>query len=475
MMLERKAYKRLLKWKNEMPQKALLVDGARQVGKTFLIEEFARREFSSYVKVDFLRDEGAVATFAEVTGAQDLVERLTLAAGTAVEPGRTLVFLDEVQEAPNVITLSKYIVQDARFPLVMSGSLLGVELRRVKSLPVGFAHIENMFPLDFEEFCISQGVSASLWNRMRNAFEAKEPLEDALHERLVRLFRIFMVVGGMPDAVQAYIDGAGDLGAARDIQDDLVRLYRDDISKYAGSRALQVKSIFDAIPNQLNKENKRFELKSLRSKAQYERYANDFAWLVSAGAVLKTNNVTEPRYMLSRTEEPNRFKLYSSDTGMLFRQYPVEAALDAVAGARAVNFGGVYENAVAQELASAHVPLRYYHHSRRGEVDFLAEVGDGGVVAIEVKSGKDYKLHTALNTLLGTEEYGVECAYVLSEANISVGERAGKPVYYVPLYLAPFVIEGLVPEHVGSESEAARLAKAGRTLTVDPPDLSAWN
>ncbi len=284
-----------------------------------------------------------------------------------------------------------------------------------------------------------------------------------------------MVVGGMPDAVQAYIGGRGDLGAARDVQDDLVRLYRDDISKYAGSRALQVESIFDAIPNQLNKENKRFELKSLRSKAQYERYANDFAWLVSAGAVLKTNNVTEPRYMLSRTEEPNRFKLYSSDTGMLFRQYPVEAALDAVAGARAVDFGGVYENAIAQELASAHVPLRYYHHSRRGEVDFLAEVGDGGVVAIEVKSGKDYKLHTALNTLLGTEEYGVERAYVLSEANISAGERAGKPVYYIPLYMTPFVVEGLVSEHVGSESEAARLAKAGRTLTVDPPDLSAWN
>lgn len=474
-MLERKAYKKLLKWKTETPGKALLVDGARQVGKTYLIEEFARREFDSYVKVDFLHDEGAVATFAEVAGGQDLIERLTLAAGTAVEPGRTLVFLDEVQEAPNVITLSKYIAQDARFPLVMSGSLLGVELRRVKSLPVGFAHIENMFPLDFEEFCISQGVSASLWNRMRGAFEAKEPLEASLHERLVRLFRIFMVVGGMPDAVRAYIDGAGDLGAARDVQDDLVRLYREDISKYAGSRTLQVKSIFDAIPNQLNKENKRFELKSLRAKAQYERYANDFAWLVSAGAVLKTNNVTEPRYMLSRTEEPNRFKLYSSDTGMLFRQYPVEAALDAVAGARAVNFGGVYENAVAQELASAHVPLRYYHHSRRGEVDFLAETGDGGVVAIEVKSGKDYKLHTALNALLGTGEYGVECAYVLSEANLSIGERAGKPVYYVPLYLAPFVIEGLVSEHADSESEAARIAKAGRTLAIDPPDFSDWD
>jgi predicted AAA+ superfamily ATPase len=135
----------------------------------------------------------------------------------------------------------------------------------------------------------------------------------------------------------------------------------------------------------------------------------------------------------------------------------------------------VYENAVAQELASAHVPLRYYHHSRRGEVDFLAETGEGGVVAIEVKSGKDYKLHTALNTLLGIGEYGVEGAYVLSEANISVGERAGKPVYYIPLYLTPFVIDGLVSEHVDSKAEAARVAKTGRMLTIDPPDLSAWN
>ncbi|MBR6459356.1 MAG: ATP-binding protein [Actinomycetaceae bacterium] len=468
-MLKRKAYNEMLAWKKSAHSQALLVAGARQIGKTFLIDEFARNEYPAHIKIDFLNDADAVVLFGSAKNADDLIERLSLRAGKAISPGQTLIFFDEVQEVPNIITLSKYLIQDGRFPVIMSGSMLGVELRHVQSLPVGYMHILDMFPLDFAEFCKALGVPDTLMRAIRECFVTKKSVESALHDEFVRLFRLYITIGGMPQAVQTYIDTKGDLGAVRDIQSDLLRLYREDIAKYAGKRALHVKAIFDAIPSQLNKENKRFELKTLGENSQFSRFANDFAWIVGANSALKTNNVTEPKYMLARTEEVNRFKLYQSDTGMLMRQYPPNASLDVIAGARAVNFGGVYENIVAQELTSAHIPLRYYHSNRRGEVDFLAETRQSGVVAIEVKSGKDYKKHTALNTLLGVSDYGVESAFVLSEANVSVKERAGKPVYYIPLYMLPFIVEDFASDASSVNDETLR-----KKLVVEPPDFSAW-
>ncbi len=473
-MLARKAYGRLLDWKHKDANKVLLVDGARQVGKTFLIEQFGREQFDELLKIDFLRDEYAPYV-SHAHDARDLVERLSLLAGHKVEPGKTLVFFDEVQEAQNLVTLSKYLVEDGRFRLVMSGSMLGVELRHVKSFPVGFLHVETLFPLDFEEFCRNQGMTDSLWDRMRTHFTAAQPLESALHDRLIRLFRLYIVVGGMPAAVQTYIETAGDLGAVRDVQRDLVQLYRADISKYARERTLQVMAIFDDIPSQLDKENKRFELKSLRKKATYERYANDFQWLVSSRAALKTVNVREPTTMLRRTEEPNRFKLYQSDTGMLVSRYPLTVAMAVIAGEKDINCGAVYENVVAQELASARIALRYHRHSSRGEVDFIGETPNREVVPLEVKSGKTYKRHVALNNLLSVEEFGVQSAYVLSEANVSVENRvASKPVRYVPLYLTPFVAASLVSEDIGAQEELARMGLETQSLLVPPPDLSAF-
>ena len=472
-MLVRKAYKRLHDWKEQDADKVLLVDGARQVGKTYLIEKFARDHFDDVIKVDFLRDEQA-SYVSMAHDARDLIERLSLMVGHKVTPNKTLVFFDEVQEAKNLVTLSKYLVEDGRFRLIMSGSMLGVELRHVKSFPVGFMHVETMFPLDFEEFCRNLGMTDTLWNRMRTSFEEMRPLEESLHEQLLRLFRLYIVVGGMPAVVRTYKDTDGDLGAVRDVQRDLVQLYRADISKYAGRRTLQVMSIFDDIPSQLDKENKRFELKSLRKKATYERFANDFQWLVSARAALKTVNVREPKAMLRRTEEPSRFKLYQSDTGMLVSRYPLTVAMAIVSSEKDVNCGGIYENVVAQELASARVALRYHRHSSRGEVDFIGETPDREIVPIEVKSGKTYKRHVALNNLLSVEEFGVRAAFVISEGRVSIEGRSGKPVRYVPLYLVPFVARTLVAEEISASEELARMGIDVQRLVVPPPDLSTF-
>lgn len=354
----------------------------------------------------------------------------------------------------------------------MSGSLLGVELRRVRSFPVGSLRIETMYPLDFEEFLWSQVATDSLITWLERHFTSLSSVEESLHDQLLQLFHLYVVVGGMPASVQRYIDSRNDLGAVRDTQRDLIELYRADISRYAGERALQVTSIYDDIPSQLDKENKRFKLRSLRKKAIYERYANDFQWLVSARAALKTVNVTEPRSMLRRTEKPNRFKLYLSDTGMLMRRYPVPVSLTVVAGERNVNCGGIYENVVAQELVSAGVALRYHRYSGRGEVDFIGETLQGKVLPIEVKSGKTYKRHVALNNLLSVEEFGIEKAFVVSEANVSTELRAGKPVHYIPLYLVPFLARMLVAEDIGAREELGRLGLSERSLVIPPPDLS---
>ena len=402
-MLKRSLYDALLNWKANNHQKALMVDGPRQVGKTFLLEEFGRREYRDLVKIDFLVDEDARRRFGSAQSAARVIELVSLIAGHELVPGETLVFFDEVQRAQNLVTFSKYLVIDGRFDLAMSGSMLGVELGGVRSWPVGYLHTIDMAPLTFEEFCWARGVPQSILDQVREGYEEKTPLDDSLHGLLIDLFRQYLVIGGMPEVVQKSLNTRNDLGAVRQVQADLLDLYREDIAKYAGNRSLQVKAIYDAIPTQLDKENKRFQLKTLKDGARFERYANDFAWLVAARSVLRTVNVTEPKPMLARTEEQGRFKLYLSDVGMLLASYPAEVAMAAISGERSVNFGSVYENVVAQELAALRSPLRYYHHSRKGEVDFLIETRKGVVLPIEVKSGKDYKLHTALNSLLGTD------------------------------------------------------------------------
>lgn len=435
-MLRRSAYEKLLDWKNRSQHGALLVCGARQIGKTYLIKEFAAREYGLHVCIDFIEDQDARARYAAVESAEQVVQQLSLDLGAPMVPGNTLVFFDEVQEVPEIVTFSKYLVQDGRFDVVMSGSMLGTELAGVKSMPVGYMQILDMTPLTFKEFCWAQGVPDGVLKTIHDCFEARSEVAYGIHSRMINLFRQYLVIGGMPSAVLKSLEAAHDYSAVQAVQKDLVRLYREDIAKYAGSRSLQVKAIYEALPTELSKENKRFQMKAVGRTVRYERYANDFAWLVAACAALKTDNVTDPRPMLARTAERNKFKLYASDAGMLMAQYSPQVAAAALVGEKSVNFGAVYESYVAQELVAAGNSLFYYNNNRKGEVDFLLETTDGNVLPIEVKSGKDYKLHTALNNLLGTDEYRIAEAVVLSEANVSVGERAGKKVSYLPLYMA---------------------------------------
>ena len=440
-MLRRKMYGMLNDWRQAGARKVFILLGARQTGKTFIVRDFAERNYEAFLEINFLEDEESGSFLAAAENADDLMSRLSLIADVPLQSGM-LIFFDEVQHiGHDIVTLSKFLVEDGRFDLVLSGSLLGTALEGVTSFPVGSARIERMYPLDFEEFCWALGVPDSILKTVQQCYERKMPVEETLHDRLVKLFRQYIVVGGMPEAVQSFLDHERELGEARKVDSDIIEQYRYDIVKYAKKRQAKILAIFDNVPAQLAKENKRFVLKSMGKGSMYDNLEDDFSWLMKAGVVLPANLVTEPKRPLLRTEIANKFKLYSSDCGLLLAQFPPASAKDIVAGEGDGNYGAVYENVVAQQLASAGFPLFYYNNNRKGEVDFLLETAEGKVLPIEVKSGKDYKLHSALNNMLRTAEYDIETAYVLSEYNVSVEEREGKSVYYLPLYMTMFFVQ----------------------------------
>lgn len=433
--MKRKMFEKLIEWKHAKKRKVFLLLGARQTGKTYIVREFAKSNYRGFIEINFLEDAENGQFLAGASGAQDLISRLTLVLGRTIEPG-SLVFFDEVQHiGKEAVTLSKFMLEDDRFDLVLSGSLLGTVLEGVTSFPVGYARVERMYPLDFEEFCWALDVPASIFEMVRDRYDNKKPLEETLHKQLVKLFRHYIVVGGMPEATKEFLGKGRDLGAARQVDLDIIEQYRYDITKYANARKTQILTIFDNVPAQLAKENKRFAMMTVKKGVSFDRLKDDFSWLVRAGIVLPACIVKEPKYPLLRTKDARKFKLYASDCGMLLSQFPNTAAMGVIEGAGDANYGAVYENVVAQELTAAGIPLYYYHSNRKGELDFLLETKEGEVLPVEVKSGKDYKLHTALNNLLGTEAYGIKQAVVLSEHNVSIGEREGKPVYYLPLYM----------------------------------------
>ncbi len=434
-MLKRKITKKFKGWKAFANQKALLVVGARQVGKSFAIREFGKANYERFIEINLFEDKRSCEALKNAADADDFISRVTMLSSQSIIPGNTLVFIDEVQEAPDVVTMAKFLVEDGRCHWAFSGSMLGTEFKGVRSYPVGSVHELLMNPLDIEEFYWAIGVSDEALEAVRYCCKNEMPVEDYIHEALMANFRTYLVSGGMPEAVQRLIDSDGDLAAVRQVLEDLNRQYRRDISKYAGKRALQVQSIFDQLPIQLEGDTRRFMLNSIDPQARYEKYQRDFVWLTNAGVALKTDLVSEPKSPLLKTASPMKFKLYQSDTGMLMARYPLSLAQAAYLDEKDPNLGSVYENVVAQQLTAQGRKLYYYQTRKRGEVDFVVEADNGKAVPIEVKSGRYFHSHAALDHVMDAEGYNVDLGIVLSRGNI---ERRGK-VLYLPLYATPFL------------------------------------
>ncbi len=413
--------------------KAILLTGARQTGKTFAIRRYAEQFGLHLVEMNFLLQPETRDILSGAANVQDLLLRLSAYANQPLTPGKTLVFFDEVQECPDILTWVKALVEDGRYKYALSGSLLGLELKNVRSVPVGYLSEHEMFPLDFEEFVRNLGVTQEVLASVREAWEQQKPVDTYIHEKMMRLFNLYLIVGGMPAVVQKYVD-TNDLQVVLQEQQSILALYKKDIARYNQADKLYINDIFDLIPSELNAKNKRFILKDLNEHIKFSRHENSFVWLRDADMALPVYNVEEPRAPLKLNELRNLFKLFQNDVGLLASQYVGGIQLQILQGNICINNGAIYENAVAQELHAHGWKLYYFNSKKQGEVDFLLEQ-DSEIIPLEVKSGKDYQRHVALNNLLSTSEYAIRRALVLCNDNIQVRDN----VLYAPVYMTMFL------------------------------------
>lgn len=412
--------------------KALLVTGARQVGKSFSIREFGKH-YKSFVEINFVENPEAVQVFRSAKNSGEILERLSVMRGVKLIKGQTLIFFDEVQLCPEIVTAIKFLVDEGSYRYILSGSLLGVELRDLRSEPVGYMGVREMYPLDFEEFITALGITEQVIDSLRRAWETRTAVDEFVHGKMMDLFRLYLLVGGMPAAVSQYIE-TRNLAQVLEVQQDIIQLYKRDIAQYAPERKLNIGEIFDLIPPELNAANKRFILKSLNKNAKFERYKDDFLWLKNAGVALPVYNVEEPKVPLLLARSRNLFKLFQSDVGLLACRYAEGIQLRVLTGDKNINFGSVYENAVAQELVAHGLQPYYYNSKKRGELDFVVEF-NGGVLPIEVKSGKDFTQHRALANIMDCADYSLPEALVLCNDNV---KKAGK-ITYAPVYMTMFL------------------------------------
>lgn len=412
---------------------ALLLTGARQTGKTFALRKYAARHGKNLIEINFLEDEAARSIFTGASNAKELLLRISAYTRKRTSLPETLIFFDEVQRCPEIITWVKFLVDEGSCQYALSGSLLGVELNDIRSVPVGYMSVVEVYPLDFEDFALAVGMSAEVHESLRCSWEERRPVDDVVHNSLVKLVQLYLVVGGMPAAVQAYID-TNDLNVVEEKQREILTMFRWDISQYDTGRTLKIRGIFDIIPSELDAKNKRFVMKNLNERARLSRYEDSFLWLKDAGVALPTYNVTEPTFPLRLNEQRNLFKLFLCDVGLLTSCYASGAQLRLLSGDVNINNGAIYENFVAQELMAHGFGTFYFTSKKQGELDFVIE-HDGHVVPIEVKSGKDYDRHNALRAVVADEHYAIRQAYVLCNGNI---ETRGS-VTYVPIYMTMFL------------------------------------
>lgn len=442
-MLRRRAWDRLLSWKEQKDKKALCIIGARQTGKTTLVRQFAKENYECFAEINFITDPGAVSIFADTLEADTVITNMTAYLRRPLIPGRTLVLLDEIQECPEARTAIKFLVEDGRFDYIETGSMLGVRYKEVRSYPVGYEEIYRMYPMDIEEFLWANGVQDRTIEYLRDCFEKSVPVSESVHTTLNKLFMSYMVVGGMPQVVNTYVE-THDIGRVIENQNEILELYRLDISKYAhGNDKLKIRAVFDSIPSQLNDQNRRFILKKVDENGRQNRYENSFEWLSDAGVALPCYNVTEPQPPLKLNEKHSLFKLFMGDTGLLCAACMENIQFDILQGRADVNLGSVLENTMAQELRAKGFSLSYFSSKKYGELDFVIQRGLS-VDLLEIKSGNDYKKHKALDRVLSVGQWKFGDAYVFCKGNVeSAGDVKYMPWYMIMFYRRPEIPSGL--------------------------------
>ena len=415
-------------------QKILLIDGARQVGKTYIIRHVGKTIFENFIEINMVEDSLGDRLFANTKTVDDFYLQVSMLAGNQMkEKENTLIFIDEIQAYPHLLTLLKFLSQDNKFHFIACGSLLGITLSQTTSVPMGSIRKVRMFPLDFEEFLYANGMNEPAISAMRKRFERLEALDEPMHNKMMDLFRKYLLTGGLPDAVNAYLK-TKNIQAVREIQREIHDYYAADASKYDAEKKLKIRRVYDLIPSNMENKKKRIVAQNIENKKgkTFGDYQDEFEYLISAGIALPVQAISNSVFPLIESTGKNLLKLYLNDVGILtgiLYGNNIRAILD---DEKSINFGSVYESVVASELISHGFKLFYYDNRSRGEVDYLIDDYDSlSAVPVEVKSGKNYTVHSALNTFVQNEDYHIKKAFVVSnEREIST---KGK-ITYIPIY-----------------------------------------
>ena len=435
-MLHRKATQELEDFLRHEPRKILLVNGARQIGKSYLIRYVGKKLFKHYVEINLKADQESNRIFADVRSRDDFYMQLGALAGNELGgKDDTLVFLDEIQSYPHLMTMLKFLNEDAKYRYIASGSQLGVALSQTPSVPIGSIAIKQMFPLDFEEFLWAMGCGKETIHAMRQRFVANEPLSDAMHNYMLQQFKIYLLVGGMPDAINKFLENRN-IAHVRAIQHDIIDLYKIDASQYDEQNKLVIRKIYDMIPSNMENKKKRIVVKNIegnKAHKQFSDYANEFEYLTNSGVALAVQAISNPSFPLIESESKNLLKLYLNDVGLLTSILYGNNINAVLRDERSVNLGAVYESVTAQELHAHGYNLHYYDNKQKGEVDYLIDDYQTlSVLPLEIKSGKDYTIHSALDKFLATPEYHIHRALVFGNEQrvYTMGGVTYMPIYY---------------------------------------------
>lgn len=439
-MLKRKMYEQLLMWKNNKGKECLLIKGARQVGKTYLVREFAKAEYESFVEINFHMQSSLKVIFEGDKSAEEIYKRITAnIPGVKLIPGKTLIFLDEIQKCANARTALKFLAEDGRYDVIASGSLLGLaygkdadkDVEEVESVPVGYEKPLMMYSLDFEEFLWAYGYGSDTVDYLKNFFSSKEKIPFEVNEKFETILNEYLVVGGMPEVVADFMEHK-DFTRVQEIQDKILASYADDISQHAkGAEKVKVRKCYDSIPRQLAKENKKFKYSEVESKATARKFGDSIQWLRDANMAYICYNTTTPMLPLKAYEKDSEFKVYINDTGLLLALYGF-ATKQALLNGNLKGFakGGIYENFVAETLVKNGYSLHYFKPNDNSNLEFVIE-RNGEVVPIEVKAGNTAT--KSLNQFI--ENFSPSVAFKLISGNIGENERKISLPHYLTMFI----------------------------------------
>lgn len=438
-MLERKFTQFLEHFLMEEPNKILLVNGARQIGKSYLIRYVGQKLFSHFVEINLREDMEGDQVFADVHTSNDLYMRLSNYYSKPLgNKSNTLVFLDEIQSYPHLMTMLKFLNKESRYRFIASGSQLDIALSETPSVPLGSVTIEQMYPLDFEEFLWATGIGKEWIDNIREHFIHEQALDESTHNILLKRFQYYLLVGGLPEAINNYLADRN-MVRVRQTHRDIHNLYRIDASQYDEEHKLKIRKIYDLIPSNLENKKKRIVYKNIEDKKgkTFSDYADEFEYLTNSGVALEVSAISNPRFPLAESDQKKLVKLYLNDVGLLTNllyELNVNAVLQDI---KSINLGTVYGSVVAQELVAHGFKLHYYDNKKKGEVDFLVDDHDNlTVLPLEIKSGKNYTAHSALTNFLETADYGINRAVVFSNER-EIFKKKG--VTYLPIYYCMFL------------------------------------